>query len=172
MDCSKLQLSTDNMRYISYQRQSLAQVKEKLKEFQSYSSATLQEALQSRLAVRPIYRSSRQVIFRVVLNGSCTTSFNGIFFLLCCGRSSVGEHILHTDGVGSSILPARIFFCFLTVKYIYHTLPSLGDSLERVLSLDEEFTAIFGTVYKASLKAASNDSSFFPQKMTSPFSKF
>ena len=76
--------------------------------------------------------------------------------------------------MGSAVqsCPPAFFFCFLTVKYIYHTLPSLGDSLERVLSLDEEFTAIFGTVYKASLKAASNNSSFLPQKMTSPFSKF
>ena len=64
------------------------------------------------------------------------------------------------------------FFCFLAAKYNYHTLPSLGDSLERKLSLDKEFTAIFGTVYKASLKAASNITSHFPEKMTSPFSKF
>ena len=152
MDCSKLQLSTDNMRYISYQRQSLAQVKEKLKEFQSYSSATLQGALQSRLAVRPIYLSSRQVIFRVVLNGSCTTSFNGIFFLLCCGRSSVGEHILHTDGVGSSILPARIFFITVSCHIFIQTPkqngllspfflnnPSLHSSFPFQAILDDKF---------------------------------
>ena len=44
--------------------------------------------------------------------------------------------------------------------------------MERVLSLDEEFTAIFGTVYKASLKAASNITSHFPEEMASPFPKF